>query len=142
MSSETPTQEQLAIVYQCMVAVGQGTAGYRVSRKTCEAVAKYCLGHLQGRPERVEGWGKADYGTQALARLRVIGQLAAHLACQGGCTVVGPEHFKDAARTVEETNRRIAKKWKQDKGGKKPSPDDPAIQDHSTWCEEPPEEAP
>ena len=144
MSSKTP--EQL-IVYQCLIAVGQGTGGYRVSRKTCSAIEEYCLRYLRdSRPgtvkgksqgqERVESWGDADCGPQALERLQVIGRLAAHLACQQGCTVVGPDHFKQACETVEGRNRWLADQWEKITQGQ--APDEPTLEDHSTWCTEPP----
>ena len=146
MSSKTP--EQL-IVYQCLIAVGQGTGGYRVPRKTCAAIEGYCLRYLRdSRPgiaqgksqgqERVESWGDADCGPQALERLRVIGQLAAHLACQEGYTVVGPDHFARACKIVEERNRAIADQWSKITQGQ--YPDEPTLDDCSTWCTEPPPE--
>lgn len=147
MSAKTPTREQLVILYQCLIAVGQGAGGYRVSRKTCEAIETYCLRYLQdSRPgtgngksqgqERVERWGEADYGPQALERLRVIGQLAAHRACGQGYVVVGPGHFEKACEIVEDRNRTIAGLWKKTTEGL--SPDEPAPEEHSTWCTEPP----
>lgn len=130
------TDEQLIILHQCFIAVGQGIGCYRVSRKACTAIQAYCLAYLQDpRPgagkgktlgqERVEQWSGAEYGPQALERLRVIGKRAAQQACEQGHTVVQPGHFKAAAKLVEDTNRDISEAL--------------TVGESSEWCQEPPE---
>lgn len=137
MDVKSVTDEQLVILHQCFIAVGQGTGCYRVSRETCVAIQTYCLAFLQdpragatkGKTlgqERVEEWAGAEYGPQALERLRVIGRLAAQSACAGGYPVVHPGHFTAAAKRVEQPIQGV------DKEG--------TIGETSAWCQDPPQE--
>lgn len=95
------------ILYQAFVALGEGAGNLRVPRATCEAIHDHYSAFLD-RPEvrrlledPSDPWGRPEHGAQALERVRATGRLAALIATREGRTEIHPQHFAQAAQTVE-----------------------------------------
>lgn len=102
----SPNRKQ--ILYQCFVAFGQGTMGFRIPRRTCQELEDFLMSRVvdPGRAkELIKNWDHEEYAPQVLERLRALGHTSAHFAAADGSTKIRPEHLRMAIPKVVAESR-------------------------------------
>lgn len=105
---ETGTEQSPAakrdVLFQGLVAFGQGTGCLRVSRRAIRTFVNHYRPMIDRGPA-VEVWEQE--AREALERLRAIGRLAASRASTAGRITVDRQDVREAIDTVEDVSQTI-----------------------------------